>query len=255
MTQPLNLNAAPFIPSWMNPDAAPFVPSERIKALEKENAELKKTIQELQLKTIRTDALQKENNNLKKQMRKFEEMEEEIVAFKDKIHCLNVEIGFLKAERDTAKDDNERLQKENKNLKKHYSEHVSELMKEDEKNERLEQIIQKQSTTICELKAHKDQAIANMDAMRTQVEEKGRGITDLMEILRKATEEYTQERGRWAQEKVALQSTLETLCMSYQSKNAETNFFRTIAEGCERRIKEVQEYKGIYSELFIPNSE
>jgi chromosome segregation ATPase len=171
MNHPLNLNAAPFIPSWMNHNTMPFVSCERIKTLEEENAELKAALE-----------------------------------------SINIE--------------NERLQMANKSLKKHYSEHVSELMKEDEKNERLEETIQKQLSTICDLKTglenlqkEKEEAVANMDVMRNQVEEKTRGLSEIVAVLHRITMNYRCESSHWLQEKAALQSTLNSLCTFYQSKN------------------------------------
>lgn len=247
MSTKLNVNAAPFVSFSSARFPIPPEPSVEANelALAMENTQLKKRIVELKSANNNLKLLNKTIPDLKNQVFLVEEMGCEIVTLKDTIAQL--------------KNENERLEKEKKHATKSFSATVSSLFEEEDKNTRLEDVILKQTSAILELKAEienlqkeKDAAIANMNAIQVQLCQKTYGLNDYMAILERSTAEYTRTLAHWLQEKMVLQSTIETFSVVYRAKNAECDQFKTIVEGYERRIKEVQACHGIVSELFVP---
>lgn len=166
----------------------------------------------------------------------------------------------LLMENTQLKNENERLEKEKKHATKSFSATVSSLFEEEDKNTRLEDVILKQTSAILELKAaienlqkEKDVATAKVDTIQAQLDQKTHGMNNYMTVVEQSNAQYIRTLyNKWLQEKMVLQSTIETFSVVYRAKSAECDQFKTIVEGYERRIKEVQARHGIVSELFVP---
>jgi chromosome segregation ATPase len=100
----------------------------------------------------------------------------------------------------------------------------------------------------------KEDAVQNMELYKHQYHEKSGQVRSMMEILNKAAMEFKQDHASWEDERKALQDSIESLCYTYAEKSEESAYYKSVVDGYEHRILELQSYKGITSTLYIPPS-
>jgi chromosome segregation ATPase len=108
--------------------------------------------------------------------------------------------------------------------------------------------------TYNETAKEKDEAVNNMNMYKYHYETKNEQVRSMMEILNRAVEEYKTSRTTWEHERKTLQENIDTLCMTYAEKSEESAYYKSVVDGYEYRILELQSYKGITSTLYVPPS-
>ena len=108
--------------------------------------------------------------------------------------------------------------------------------------------------TYDETAKERDEAVNNMNMYKYHYETKNEQVRSMMEMLHRAVEEYKTSRITWEHERKTLQENIDTLCMTYAEKSEESAYYKSVVDGYDQRILELQPYKGITSTLYIPPS-
>lgn len=163
---------------------------------------------------------------------------------KEEIAALREEIQKVKEENEVATIQNDLVNSEMKEYKEKFEKLQGEL------GTHVLNFIK----TIDDVSKEKDEAVNNMELYKNRYHEKNNQVRSMMEILNKAAMEFKQDHTCWQEERKALQDSIESLCYTYAEKSEESAYYKSVVDGYEHRILELQAYKGITSTLYIPPS-
>ena len=157
-----------------------------------------------------------------------------------------MEASILKLEEENrALQESAALQQEELNSKViHYEEKITDLQN------RLSDAILRFIEKFQEVEKARSEAAYNAELAIHQKNLKAEEYRSMLELFQNATASFIEERAQWAQERNILQVTLNSLCANYEEKNGEVAYYNEIFQNYERRILELQAYKGIVSHLY-----
>lgn len=161
-----------------------------------------------------------------------------------------MEASILKLEEENrALQESAALQQEELNSKVTvYEEKIADLQN------RLSETILRFIEKFQEVEKARSEAAYNAELAIHQKNLKAEEHRSMLEAFQNATAKFIEERAQWAQERSIFQVTLNSLCANYEEKNGEVSYYAEILQNYERRILELQAYKGIVGELFVPPS-
>jgi chromosome segregation ATPase len=164
-------------------------------------------------------------------------LEEELAALREEIQKLKEENESSAIQNDLTNSEMKEYKEKFEKLQTELGTHVLNFIK-----------------TIDNVSKEKDEAVQNMELYKHQYHEKSGQVRSMMEILNKAAMEFKQDHTSWEHERKALQDSIESLCYTYAEKSEESAYYKSVVDGYEQRILELQAYKGITSTLYIPPS-